>query len=61
MKQTYQALLVAASMIGIALLAVFDFVPVEVAQYSPFLLLALFPGAWLRDRKSCRLLNGSEA
>lgn len=61
MKQTYQALLVAAVMIGIALLAVFDFVPVEVAQYSPFLLLALFPGAWLRDRKSCDLLNGSEA
>ena len=61
MKQIYQALLVAAAMIGISLLAVFDFVPVEAAQYSPFLLLALFPGAWLRDRQSCRLLKRSEA
>ena len=61
MKQTTKALFLAAAMIGIALLAVFEIVPEEVAHYSPFLLLALFPGAWLRDRKSCNLLNRSAA
>ena len=61
MTQTTKALLLASAMIGIALLAVFEIVPEEVAHYSPFLLLALFPGAWLRDRKSCNLLKQSRA
>ncbi|WP_156787288.1 hypothetical protein [Erythrobacter sp. SD-21] len=61
MTQTQKALLLAAAMIGIALLAVYEIVPEEVAQYSPFLLLALFPGAWLRDRKSCNLLKRGAA
>ncbi len=45
-------------MIGIALLAVFEFVPEWVGQYGPWALLVLFPGAWLgRDRK-CALTRG---
>jgi hypothetical protein len=61
MKQIHLSLLLAAAMIGIAILSVFDFVPEEVAQFSPFLLLALFPAAWLRDRKSCNLLKQGKA
>ena len=61
MKQATKALFLAAAMIGIALLAVFEIVPEEVAQYSPFLLLALFPGAWLRRDHSCNLLKRSKA
>ena len=61
MTQTTKALLLASAMIGIALLAVFEIVPEEVAHYSPFLLLALFPSAWLRDRKSCNLLKPGAA
>lgn len=53
MKQFHLSLLLAAGMIGIALLAVFEFVPEEVAQYAPFLLLALFPDAWLRAERPC--------
>ena len=61
MKQIHLSLLVAAAMIGIAVLAVFEFVPEEVAQFSPFLLLALFPGAWLCSDRSCNLLKKSKA
>ncbi len=61
MKHYRAPLLLAAAMIGIAMLSVFEFVPEEVAQYSPFLLLALFPHAWLRDRKSCNLLKRGAA
>ena len=50
-------LLLAFAMIGIAFLAVLEIVPEEVAQFAPFLLLALFPHAWLRSERSCNLLK----
>ena len=58
MTQTSKALSLAAAMIAIALLAVFEIVPQEVAQYSPFLLLALFPGAWLGRRCTYPAVSG---
>ncbi|MBX7541649.1 hypothetical protein [Qipengyuania sphaerica] len=61
MKQYRAPLLLAFAMIGIAVLSIFEIVPAEVAQYAPFLLLVLFPGAWLRDRNSCNLLKRSRA
>ena len=61
MKQIHLSLLLAAAMMTIALLSVYDVVPQEFAQFSPFLLLALFPAAWLRDRKSCNLLKRDAA
>lgn len=61
MKSYYAPLLLASAMIGIALLAVFEYVPEEVAQYSPFLLLALFPAAWLRRDRSCNPLKRNKA
>lgn len=61
MKQIHLSLLVAAAMIGIAVLSVYEIVPQEVAQFSPFLLLALFPGAWLSSDRSCNLLKKSKA
>ncbi|MXP10667.1 hypothetical protein [Pseudoblastomonas halimionae] len=56
MKQIYQALLLAAAMLVVALLARIGIVPERVAQIAPFALLALFPGAWLGSRGSCNLL-----
>ncbi|NNC53492.1 MAG: hypothetical protein HKO08_10695 [Erythrobacter sp.] len=61
MKQIHLSLLVAAAMIGIAVLSVYEIVPQEVAQFSPFLLLALFPGAWLGSDRSCNLLKKGKA
>ena len=62
MKQIHKALLLAAAMIGIALLAIADIVPRDVAQIAPFILLALFSGAWLSgDRGGCNLLRRSKA
>lgn len=62
MKQIQQALLLAAAMIGIALLSVVDIVPEEIAQFAPFALLALFPGAWLvGNRRNCNLFKRSKA
>ena len=61
MKQIHLSLLLAAAMMTIALLSVYDVVPQEFARFSPFLLLALFPAAWLRDRKSCNLLKRGKA
>lgn len=60
MNQKHAALMLAAAMIGIALLSVFDIVPEEVAQFSPFLLLALFPYAWLGRDRACNRLKRSE-
>ena len=57
MKQIHASLLLAASIIGIALLTVAGIVPQEAAQIAPFLLLALFPGAWLHRDRSCSLLK----
>lgn len=61
MKDLHPPLLLAAAMIGIALLAVADIVSQEAAQFAPFALLALFPGAWLRRDRSCRLLARSRS
>lgn len=61
MTQIRKALLLSSAMIGIAFLAILDIVPEEVAQFSPFLLLALFPGAWLRRDCSCNLLKRGAA
>lgn len=62
MKQIHKALLLAAAMIGVGLLSIFDFVPEEVAQFAPFALLALFPGAWLvGNRCSCNPFKRSKA
>ena len=61
MKQVHLSLLLAAAMIAVALLAVFDVIPEKTAQFAPFLLLALFPAAWLRRDGSCNLLKRSKA
>ena len=61
MKQYRAPLILAFAMIGIALLAVFEIVPEEFAQYSPLFLLALFPGVWLRRDRSCQLPRRTEA
>lgn len=61
MKQIRLSLLLAAAMIGIALLAVLEYVPEEVAQYSPLLLLALFPGAWLGRDCCCNPVKRRES
>ena len=53
MKQIQKSLLLAAAMIAVAFLAVFEVVPEEVAQIAPFLLLALFPTAWLGAERPC--------
>lgn len=41
------ALLLAAAMIAIAFLAVFEVIPERYAQFAPIALLALFPRVWL--------------
>lgn len=61
MKQYRAPLLLAFAMIGIAVLSVFDIVPEEFAQFSPFLLLALFPAVWLRRDCSCNPLKSKSA
>lgn len=61
MKTYLPAITLAAAMIAVAGLSVFDLAPKEVARYSPFLLLALFPGAWLRADHSCSLLRRNRA
>ena len=58
MTQTRKALLLAAAMIGIALLSVLEILPEEVAQFAPFLLLALFPSVWLARGGSCTAVSG---
>lgn len=47
MTQIQKALLIASTMIGIALLAVFDIVPEEFAQWAPLAMFALFPSVWM--------------
>ena len=47
MAQIYKALLLAAAMIGISLLAVYNIVPEGVAQWAPFALIAIFPSVWM--------------
>ena len=53
MTTTRSALLLAAAMIGIALLAIVDVVPEETAQFAPLALLAIFPQAWLGRSRVC--------
>lgn len=47
MTQIQKACLLAAAMIGIAILAVFDIIPETYAQFAPLALIALFPSAWM--------------
>lgn len=53
MTQIHKALLLAAAMIGLSLLAVAGFVPSEIAQWTPFALLALFPSVWMGRSREC--------
>lgn len=53
MPQVQKALLLAAAMIGVALLAVFDIIPQAFAQWAPSALLAIFPGVWLGRDRAC--------
>ena len=52
MTQNSRALALASVMIGIAVLAVFDVVPAEVAQYAPIGLMVFVP--WVLGDRSCR-------
>lgn len=52
MTQRFRALALATAMIGIALLAVFDVVPAEVAQYAPLALMVFVP--WAVNDHRCR-------
>lgn len=53
MTQIQKALLLAAAMIAISVLAVFDIVPQEYAQFAPIALIALFPSAWMGKDRGC--------
>ena len=48
MSHTKRALALGLAMIAISVLAIFGIVPEEFAQFAPALLLALFPGVWLK-------------
>ena len=61
MDRFVSQILLAATMLGIALLAIFDLVPEEVAQFAPVFLLVLFPVVWKRIACSCNLLKWSRA
>lgn len=52
MNQMQKALLLAGAVIALAVLAMFDFVPQEFAQFGPIALLAVFPSLWMG--KNCR-------
>lgn len=56
MMQFSRALALAAAMIGIALLAVFEVVPTEVAQYAPLALMMFVP--WALDERRCNRAQG---
>lgn len=53
MIRIYKPLLLAATMIGVSLLAIFDIIPESYAQWAPLALLALFPTAWMGTSKKC--------
>ena len=53
MRKLIPALLLAAAMIGIAVLAVFDIIPEKYAQFAPLALIALFPGVWMGRNRTC--------
>jgi hypothetical protein len=50
MTRTSEALILAAVLIGIAVLSVFDVIPAQVAQYAP---LAVVPFLVSRRRATC--------
>ncbi|QKG70800.1 hypothetical protein [Erythrobacter mangrovi] len=53
MTTTQKAVALAALMIGIAVLAVFEIIPEQFAQFGPMALLAMFPGIWLGRSSRC--------
>lgn len=53
MTQIQKALLLASAMIGIALLAMFNVIPEEFAQWAPLALIAIFPSAWMGSSRKC--------
>ena len=53
MTKIQKALLLAATMIGISILAIFGIVPESIAQWAPLGLLALFPSVWMGTSRSC--------
>ena len=52
MTQNSRAFVLASAMIGIALLAVFEVVPAEVAQFAPIGLMVFVP--WVLAERTCR-------
>ena len=52
MTQNSRAFVLASAMIGIALLAVFEVVPAEVAQFAPIGLMVFV--AWVVAERTCR-------
>ncbi len=54
MDRYTKPLLLAAAMIAVALLAIFDVVPEGFARWAPLALLAIFPSAWLGNRRCGR-------
>lgn len=61
MTQIQKALLLASAMIALGVLAVFDIVPEEFAQFGPIALLAIFPSIWLGKSRSCWPRKGGPA
>ncbi len=53
MTQIQKALLLAGVMIALGVLAVFDYVPEEFAQFGPVALLAIFPSVWMGKGRRC--------
>ncbi len=59
MTQIQKAFLLASAMIALGVLAIFDIVPQEFAQFGPIALLAIFPSAWMgKDRSRCLRKDG---
>ncbi|WP_341713016.1 hypothetical protein [Erythrobacter sp.] len=53
MTHTQKAVAMAGLMIGIGVLAVFEIIPEQVAQFGPLALLVMFPGVWLGRTSHC--------
>ncbi len=47
MNQISKALLLAAAMLAVGLLAIFDVIPEHFARWAPLSLLAMFPSTWM--------------
>ncbi|SFO86845.1 hypothetical protein SAMN04488060_0422 [Qipengyuania nanhaisediminis] len=59
MKSLPPPVLLALSMLGVALLGNAGVLPGTVAQLAPFLLLVLFAPVWLGDDRPCRFSRGT--